>query len=98
MQIDEALLSYLEELSCLSLTEEEKGRLRGDLEEILNCMARLSELNTDNVPERSHPFDNVNAFREDIVTPSFDRELILKNAPFNNGEMFIAPKTVEELS
>jgi Asp-tRNA(Asn)/Glu-tRNA(Gln) amidotransferase C subunit len=27
---------------------------------------------------------------------SFDRELILKNAPEQNGEMIIAPKTVEQ--
>ena len=58
-------------------------------------MERLGELNTDGVPERSHPFDNVNAFREDEVTASFERELVLKNAPVRNAEMFIAPKTVE---
>ena len=98
MLIDEALISYLEDLSCLKLTVAEKRRLLGDLEEILSGMARLSELDTENVPERSHPFDRVNAFREDAVTPSFDRELILRNAPVSDGEMFIAPQTVEEAS
>ena len=47
------------------------------------------------VVERSHPFDNVNDFRDDEVRPSFDRALILQNAPFRNDEMIIAPKTVE---
>ena len=72
-----------------------KKRLSGDLNAILGHMARLGELNTAEVNERSHPFDNVNAFRDDEVRPSFDRELILKNAPVRNDEMFIAPKTVE---
>jgi aspartyl-tRNA(Asn)/glutamyl-tRNA(Gln) amidotransferase subunit C len=58
-------------------------------------MKRLGELDTQNVPERSHPFDNVNAFREDRLINSFDRELILKNAPDRNDKLFIAPKTVE---
>jgi aspartyl-tRNA(Asn)/glutamyl-tRNA(Gln) amidotransferase subunit C len=58
-------------------------------------MARLGELNTDGVVERSHPFDNVNVFRDDEARPSFDRELILQNAPVRNDEMFIAPKTVD---
>jgi len=92
MQIDEKLIGYLEDLSCLTLSNEEKQRLTGDLREILNGMARLEELNTEGVSERSHPFDNVNAFRDDEARASFDRELILKNAPARNSEMFIAPK------
>ena len=95
MQIDDKLIDYLEDLSCLTLSGGEKQRLSGDLMKILGYMERLGELDTTGVPERSHPFDNVNAFREDEAVVSFDRELILKNAPNRNDEMFIAPKTVE---
>jgi aspartyl/glutamyl-tRNA(Asn/Gln) amidotransferase C subunit len=95
MQIDDKLIAYLEDLSCLALSEQEKKRLTGDLREILDYMARLGELDTNGVTERSHPFDNVNAFRDDKARPSFDRELILKNAPVRNDEFFVAPKTVE---
>ena len=95
MQIDNKLISYLEDLSCLTLSDAEKNRLTGDLQKILDYMARLSGLDTAGVTERSHPFDLVNAFREDIVRPSAARELILKNAPVKNDEMIIAPKTVE---
>jgi aspartyl/glutamyl-tRNA(Asn/Gln) amidotransferase C subunit len=95
MQIDDKLLEYLEDLSCLTLSDDEKIRLKKDLQEILDYMARLGELNTDGVVERSHPFDDVNAFRNDEARPSFERELILKNAPVRNDEFFIAPKTVE---
>jgi aspartyl-tRNA(Asn)/glutamyl-tRNA(Gln) amidotransferase subunit C len=96
MQIDDTLISYLEDLSCLTLSDAEKSRLTGDLKEILSGMERLGELNTEGVPERSHPFDNVNAFRNDETGVSFDRELILKNAPDKNDAMFIAPKAVEQ--
>jgi len=95
MQIDGKLISYLEDLSCLTLSDGEKNRLTGDLQKILDYMARLGELDTSGVNERSHPFDDVNAFRDDEACPSFDRELILKNAPIKNDEMIIAPKTVE---
>jgi len=95
MQIDDKLLAYLEDLSCLTLSADEKTRLTHDLQEILDYMARLGELNTDGVVERSHPFDNVNVFRDDVVRPSFDRALILQNAPVKNDEAIIAPKTVE---
>jgi len=93
MQIDDTLILYLEDLSCLTLSIEERMRLKDDLGDILSHMAHLDELDTENVPERSHPFDDVNAFREDEVTPSFARELLLQNAPKHNGDMFIAPKT-----
>jgi aspartyl/glutamyl-tRNA(Asn/Gln) amidotransferase C subunit len=95
MQIDDKLLAYLEDLSCLTLSANEKTKLTHDLQEILDYMARLGELNTNGVVERSHPFDNVNDFRNDEVRPSFDRALILQNAPVRNDEMIIAPKTVE---
>jgi aspartyl-tRNA(Asn)/glutamyl-tRNA(Gln) amidotransferase subunit C len=95
MKIDDELIVYLEDLSCLTLSDGEKKRLAGDLKEILGGMERLGELNTENVPERSHPFDNVNAFRDDHVQASYNRELILKNAPDKDDEMLIAPKTVE---
>ena len=95
MQINLDLISYLEDLSCLTLADSEKQRLCEELKEILSGMALLEELNTENIPERSHPFDNVNSFRDDKVEASFERTLILKNAPQKDNEMFIAPKAVE---
>ena len=94
MTVDDKLITYLEDLSCLALTDDEKKRLKGDLNSILNSMAKLSELDTSGVDERSHPFDNTISFREDEVQASFDRELLLGNAPERNAEMFAAPKTV----
>ena len=96
MRIDSELIAYLEDLSCLTLSDGEKTRLAADLEEILGNMARLGELDVRDVPERSHPFDRANAFRDDAVRDSLSRELILKNAPDRTRDMFIAPQTVEQ--
>jgi len=95
MQIDRKLISYLEDLSCLALSDDEKNSLTGDLQKILDYMARLGELDTTGVSERSHPFDDVNAFRDDEARSSCERALILKNAPARNDEFLLAPKTVE---
>jgi len=100
VQIDDKLITYLEDLSCLTLSDSEKKRLSGDLQKILDYMARLGELDTTGVSERSHPWDccasrdNASAFREDKARPSFERELILKNAPVKNDEMIIAPGAI----
>ena len=95
MQVNDKLISCLEDLSCLTLTDGEKKILAKDLQKILNSIALIGELNTGGVPECIHPFDKVNIFREDETRPSLDRELLLKNAPVKNKEMFIAPKTLE---
>ena len=94
-KIDDQLIVYLEALSCLKLTDEEKEQAKIDLAGIIGYMDKLSELDTEGAPAISHPFPTVNRLREDKVTPSFDTELILSNAPKKNEDYFIAPKTVE---
>ncbi|MCL2880820.1 MAG: Asp-tRNA(Asn)/Glu-tRNA(Gln) amidotransferase subunit GatC [Treponema sp.] len=95
MQVDAKLIVYLEDLTFLTLSDNEKVRMAADLQKILNDVSRLSEVNTDGVPECIHPFDTVNVFREDKVIPSLDREVLLANAPSRNDEMFAAPRTVD---
>jgi len=95
MLIDNKLIEYLEDLSYLTLSDEEKLRLEDDLRSILKHMERLGELDTEGTIECSHPFDAVNCFRDDEVTTSFRREFILQNAPEKNETMIIAPKTIE---
>jgi len=95
MKIDDKMISYLEESSRLEFSDKEKSCLADELEKIMNGINKLSELNTEGVAECCHVFDNKNVFREDTIQPSFDRELILQNAPARNEEFFIAPKTVD---
>jgi aspartyl-tRNA(Asn)/glutamyl-tRNA(Gln) amidotransferase subunit C len=95
MQIDDKTIAHLEDLSCLTLSDGEKKLLTADLQKILNGVSRICELNTGDVPELSHPFNNVNVFRNDEVRSSFNRDLILQNAPVKTDEMFIAPRTIE---
>ena len=94
MRVDAGLISYLEELSALALSDEEKRRLSDDLEEILGYMASLSGLDTKEIQEQDLSFDNEHAFREDAVTPSLPREKLLQNAPFSTNGMLAAPRTV----
>ncbi|MCL2411842.1 MAG: Asp-tRNA(Asn)/Glu-tRNA(Gln) amidotransferase subunit GatC [Treponema sp.] len=95
MQIDDKLIEYLEDLSCFTLSDNEKIRLKDDLQKTMNNIAHLADLNTDGTDECCHPFEHANIFRDDEVRPSLDRELVLKNASLKNDEMFIAPKTIE---
>ena len=62
---------------------------------MLDYTEKLNELDTEGLPEMSHPFEAVNRFREDEVRNSDDRENLLSNAPERKGSYFKVFKTVE---
>lgn len=95
MTIDDKLITYLEDLSRLKLSEEEEEKAKVDLGKILNYIDKLNELDTTDVEAISHPFPFTNNFRDDVALPSTDRDLILKNAPQKKDGCFKVPKTVE---
>ena len=91
--IDEKLIHYLEDLSFISLSNEERGRICADLKSIIAGMELLSQLDTAGVEEQ---FLSQNLeLRKDEVTPSSPRSEILKNAPGADGESFVVPRAVE---
>lgn len=96
MKITDELIEYIGELSRLELSDDEKEARKKDLTDILDYMDKLEELNTEGVPEMTHPFDEVNRFREDVVTNEDRREEMLANAPDKKGDFFKVFKTVEE--
>ena len=94
MQITDELIGYIGDLSRLYLSDEEKERAK-NLSDVLDYTEKLNELDTEGLPEMSHPFEAVNRFREDEVRNSDDRENLLSNAPERKGSYFKVFKTVE---
>lgn len=95
MDITLDLISYLEELGRIRLTEEEKAKTLIDLRSILGYIDKLNELDTDSVEPLSHAFPLTNVFREDVVLNTDHRDAILSNAPAQKDGCFKVPKTVE---
>ncbi|GLG03673.1 Asp-tRNA(Asn)/Glu-tRNA(Gln) amidotransferase subunit GatC [Drancourtella massiliensis] len=87
-------MEYLEILSQISLTEEEKQETAGELKKILAYMEKLEELDTDGVEPMSHVFPVQNVFREDIVEREDQWEALLENAPQKKEGQYLVPKTV----
>jgi aspartyl-tRNA(Asn)/glutamyl-tRNA(Gln) amidotransferase subunit C len=78
-------------LAKLSVSADELVQLTKDMSEIIGFADTINEAVTE-----ASDFDNINnlsnAFREDVVVPSFDREEILKNAPNQESGYFLAKK------
>ncbi|MGN0852310.1 MAG: Asp-tRNA(Asn)/Glu-tRNA(Gln) amidotransferase subunit GatC [Kiritimatiellia bacterium] len=88
-------VAYVAELARLELTEAEKAVFQPQLETIVKYVEKISSVNVDDVPPMMHGRALVNAFREDVVRPSLDRETALANAPARTGDEFMLPKIVE---
>ena len=95
MKITEEMVDTISALSRLKLPEEEKVRMTGELERILEYVEVLNTLDTAAVEPMSHVFPVKNVLREDEVAPSFDRAELLRNAPATDGEAFLVPRAVE---
>lgn len=95
MKINDELITYLEKLSKLRLTNEEAQKAKTDLTKILDYIDKLNELDTLGIEAMSHPTEFTNNFREDMLKISCNREELMSNAVCKKDGCFKVPKTVE---
>ncbi len=96
MQVDDALLSKLEKLSYLKISDDKREEIKEQLTEIVSFVDNLTQLNTDGVDETFAMNDSATFTREDSVACNATiNEDILKNAPNSADQFFIVPKIIE---
>ena len=95
MKIDKALISKLEDLARLELTDAEQTKLVKDLNSILEMVEKLEELDTSNVEPLSYITETVNVLREDKVGNQLERKDALANAPQKDEAFFKVPKVID---
>jgi len=96
MQVDDALLTKLEKLSFLKVSDDKRDEIKEQLSEIMNFVDNLSELNTDNVDDKFAMNDNSTFTREDIASCDTDiNDTLIQNAPNSGDHFFIVPKIIE---
>lgn len=94
MKIDKALISRLEILAKLKLSDSEKEELAGDLSNILNMVEKLQEVDTEGVEPLVYINDEVNKLRPDQVERMVAQADALKNAPDSDGTYFKTPRVL----
>jgi aspartyl-tRNA(Asn)/glutamyl-tRNA(Gln) amidotransferase subunit C len=78
-------------LARLDLSDDEVGRLREQLNAILDAVSKVSELDLEDVPPTSHPLDVVNELAPDEPRPSLPLEDVFANAPAHEDDLFRVP-------
>jgi aspartyl-tRNA(Asn)/glutamyl-tRNA(Gln) amidotransferase subunit C len=89
-------VEHVGRLARLALSEEERERMRAQLDAILTYIDKLNELDTSQVEPTSHVIPMTNVFREDKVRPSLSQDQALANAPDRQEALFRVPRILEE--
>ncbi|GAA3945759.1 Asp-tRNA(Asn)/Glu-tRNA(Gln) amidotransferase subunit GatC [Microbacterium soli] len=80
-EITPDLVRHLGVLARIRLSDEEVTQLTGQLDVIVDNIAKVSEVATPDVPATSHPIALSNVFRPDEIGRTLTHEQVLQNAP-----------------
>jgi aspartyl-tRNA(Asn)/glutamyl-tRNA(Gln) amidotransferase subunit C len=89
-------IGHVARLARLGLSDEELDAYKTQLGVILEHAARVQSLEVEPGVEAAHPLGLENAFRDDVVTPSLARDLVLSQAPDAHEGQFVVPPAMEE--
>jgi len=95
MSVDRATVHRIAHLARIAITEEEAARLETELSGILDWVAQLDELDTEDVAPMTRVVAMTMKQRQDEVTDGNCADDILKNAPAADDHYFVVPKIVE---
>ncbi len=96
MRIDDQMIDKISRLAYLEFGEEEKEKIRQDLEQILTFVEKLKELDTENVEPLVYLSDKTDVLREDKMIPTITTDEALLNAPEKSGRFFKVPKVIRK--
>jgi|CXWL01.1.fsa_nt_gi aspartyl-tRNA(Asn)/glutamyl-tRNA(Gln) amidotransferase subunit C len=85
---------HIARLARLHVDEQEVSHYARELTVILDYVAQLSSVDTSSVESSSSVVLTENVLRDDLVTPSLNRDIVLLGAPLHDGVFFMVPKVI----
>lgn len=95
MSVDTDTVRRIAHLARIAVTDEEAGRLVGELNTILDFVAQLDEVDTNSVQPMTSVIKHAIKLRPDVVNDGGYPADILANAPQAEDGYFVIPKVVE---
>lgn len=89
-------VAHLAYLARLQVTDEELDRYAGQLDVILQSVAKVTAIAGEDIPPTSHAVPLVNVYREDVVRPGLTSEEALAMAPAADSGRFRVPQILGE--
>ncbi|HEV7185033.1 MAG: Asp-tRNA(Asn)/Glu-tRNA(Gln) amidotransferase subunit GatC [Leifsonia sp.] len=95
-EISAEQVAHLASLARIDLSQEEIESLTSELGQIVEAVAKVTEVAGPDVPATSHPLPLTNVFRDDTVVPSLTVEQALAGAPDRLGDKFKVAAILDE--
>ncbi|NEN06651.1 Asp-tRNA(Asn)/Glu-tRNA(Gln) amidotransferase subunit GatC [Diaminobutyricibacter tongyongensis] len=95
-EISAEQVAHLASLARIDLSPEEITSLTRELGQIVDAVAKVTEVAGPDVPATSHPVPLTNVFREDVIVPGLTVEQALSGAPDREGDWFRVPPILDE--
>ncbi|HEY8281981.1 MAG TPA: Asp-tRNA(Asn)/Glu-tRNA(Gln) amidotransferase subunit GatC [Leifsonia sp.] len=95
-EISAEQVAHLASLARIDLSPEEIESLTSELGQIVDAVAKVTEVAGPDVPATSHPLPLTNVFRSDEVRPSLTVEQALSGAPDRDGDRFKVAAILDE--
>ena len=89
-------VAHLARLARLAVTDTELDTFAGQLDVILQSVARVGEVAADDIPPTSHSVPLTNVLREDVVEPGLTQDEALSGAPDAQDGRFRVPRILED--
>ena len=89
---DVAKIAHLARLAVEPSESEALGR---ELSNILDLVAQMETVDTEQVVPMAHPLEMAQRLREDVVTEENRRDSYQSNAPAVENGLFLVPKVIE---
>lgn len=87
-EITPEVVTHLANLARIGLTDDEIARLTGELGQIVDSVAKVTEVATPDVPATSHPIPLGTVTRPDVVGVTLTPAEALAGAPERDGDLF----------
>ena len=94
--ISRAEVAHLARLARLAVSEEELTTFAGQLDVILQAVARVGEVAAADIPPTSHSVPLTNVLRDDVLIPCLTRAEALAGAPDVAEGRFRVPRILDE--
>ncbi len=89
-------IDYVANLARIDLSEEEKAKLGGQLDDILGYFEKLNAVDVDGVEPMAHAQPVSNVWREgDEAGATYSPEVLTRMAPEQRENQVVVPKVVE---
>ncbi len=89
-------VAHLARLARLAVTDEELDVFAGQLDTILDAVARVGDAAAEDVAPTTHAVPMTNVLRPDVVTPCLPRDVVLAGAPAAEEGRFRVPRILGE--